>query len=252
MRIVLRMILSGLNVDVYGRSVFHSIPGYWWDLPIYLSRYKFYLSFENSFHCKDYITEKVWWNAFQAGAVPVIWGPTKTDVAAVLPVGSYIFAEDFDTVQDLVKHLNFLDQNDDEYLKYFEWRKSVLSKTIPGRKTEFYGTDAEITGFCQLCKQLYEDDRQERLSGKRPKHVVKSIHEWWYLTENDECLSPRSMVEYYSLFYFHVLFVKEIWIKSYKYKIFYIILYMVILVWLIYSLKRKKRMLDYNQKSHPN
>ena len=234
MRIVLRMILSGLNVDVYGKSVFYSIPGYWWDLPIYLSRYKFYLSFENSFHCKDYITEKVWWNAFQAGAVPVIWGPTKTDVSAVLPVGSYIFAEDFDTVQDLVKHLNFLDQNDDEYLKYFEWRKSVLSKTIPGRKTEFYGTDAEITGFCQLCKQLYEDDRQEGLSGKRPKHVVKSIHEWWYLTENDECLSPRSIVEFLSDMHSRQLLLFEILFRFFSLMKYYMFLFGVVIVLLIY------------------
>ena len=234
MRIVLRMILSGLNVDIYGRSVFYPIPGHWWDLPIYLSAYKFYLSFENSFHCKDYITEKVWWNAFQAGAVPVIWGPTKTDVVAVLPVGSYIFAEDFDTVQDLVKHLNFLDQNDDEYLKYFEWRKSVLSKTIPGRKTEFYGTDAEITGFCQLCKQLYEDDRQERLSGKRPKHVVKSIHEWWYLTENDECLSPRSIFESLADMHSRQLLLFEILFRFFSLMKYYMFLFGVVIVLLIY------------------
>ena len=32
---------------------------------------KFYLAFENAYHCKDYISEKFWRNAFLNQAIPV-------------------------------------------------------------------------------------------------------------------------------------------------------------------------------------
>ena len=40
----------------------------------FLAASKFYLAFENSYHCKDYITEKVYKNAFFSGSVPIVWG----------------------------------------------------------------------------------------------------------------------------------------------------------------------------------
>lgn len=82
--------------------------------------YKFYMSFENSYHCRDYITEKVFRNGFMAFAIPVVWGATKEDYATFLPKESYIFAEDFDTLESLVDYLNYLDGNDTAYLQYFE------------------------------------------------------------------------------------------------------------------------------------
>ena len=36
-----------------------------------LDDYKFFLSFENS-RCREYMTEKLWWNAYGKGAVPVV------------------------------------------------------------------------------------------------------------------------------------------------------------------------------------
>ena len=38
----------------------------------FISKYKFYLSFENAHNCKDYITEKLYRNAFMSGAVPIL------------------------------------------------------------------------------------------------------------------------------------------------------------------------------------
>ena len=38
------------------------------------SQYKFYLAFENSFHCNDYLSEKFWRNALHEGAVPIVFG----------------------------------------------------------------------------------------------------------------------------------------------------------------------------------
>ena len=43
----------------------------------YIASFKFYLAFENSVHCNDYISEKFWRNSLGTGAVPVVYGPHK-------------------------------------------------------------------------------------------------------------------------------------------------------------------------------
>ena len=41
----------------------------------FIAKHKFYLAFENSLHCNDYISEKFWRNALGNGAVPIVYGP---------------------------------------------------------------------------------------------------------------------------------------------------------------------------------
>ncbi|XP_014487751.1 PREDICTED: glycoprotein 3-alpha-L-fucosyltransferase A-like [Dinoponera quadriceps] len=64
-----------------------------------LSSYKFYLSFENS-DCREYMTEKVFWNAFHKHAVPIIMGAPLEDCRRLLPPGSYLHR-----IQALLSHL---------------------------------------------------------------------------------------------------------------------------------------------------
>lgn len=45
------------------------------------------------------------------------------DYKALAIPGSYINAMDFSSLKKLAEYLMFLDQNDDEYNKYFEWKK---------------------------------------------------------------------------------------------------------------------------------
>lgn len=80
------LMAAGLKVDTFGRCFGgRQIGGGTYSTSFYdeISRYKFYLSFENSITCKDYITEKFWFNGLRAGAVPVVWGPSKEDVLEV-------------------------------------------------------------------------------------------------------------------------------------------------------------------------
>ena len=79
--------------------------------------YKFYLAFENSL-CDDYVTEK-FFLAYSHNMVPITFGWANYSLFG--PPGSYINALDYDSVEDLAKHLLYLDQHDDEYLKYFSW-----------------------------------------------------------------------------------------------------------------------------------
>ena len=107
--------------------------------------HKFYLAFENSKHCTDYITEK-FWDALKFSTVPIVWGPKKEDVLKVAPLNSFIFAEDYSNAEDLAEYLLFLDKNDHEYRRYFKWREEedmsdermmeLVEQGYPGIKAE--------------------------------------------------------------------------------------------------------------------
>lgn len=107
----------GLHIDTFGRCFLSKLARA--DTDKTIRKYKFYFAYENSYHCKDYITEKFFANALQNDAVPVVWGAVREDYVAISPPNSFIFAEDFSTPQKLIDYINFLDGNEEEYLKYF-------------------------------------------------------------------------------------------------------------------------------------
>nr|XP_056700640.1 4-galactosyl-N-acetylglucosaminide 3-alpha-L-fucosyltransferase FUT6-like [Euleptes europaea] len=131
-----------IQVDVYGRQ----------HLPLpqdkhfpTLTQYKFYLSFENSIH-EDYITEKVWKNAFLSMAVPVVCGPPRKNYEEFLPPDSFIHIEDFPSAQELAHFLHELDKDDVRYQNYFRWRSRL----------EPLGTTSWATHYCKACRALQE------------------------------------------------------------------------------------------------
>ena len=228
-RIVLQLLLAELDVDVFGSCVGRRLPGIWTELHKHLSSYKFYLLFENAYHCRDYVTEKVWYNAFKAGLVPVIWGPSREDLEAVLPFGSFILAEEFETTLELVQYLNELDQNDSKYLEYFRWRiyNSLPTDYLFPEKVNPLNIDEKSFGFCQLCRLLQEDDQHEKQFGSRPTHIAPSLVDWWYKNETDTCLRPQSIHEILTSYYYRRLLFNQVKWKSYTYSKYYIFFYSI-------------------------
>ncbi|XP_078533362.1 3-galactosyl-N-acetylglucosaminide 4-alpha-L-fucosyltransferase FUT3-like [Lissotriton helveticus] len=147
-----------IPVDVFGKEHM-PIPDSTL-LTTIISRYKFYLAFENSQH-KDYITEKVWRNAFDSMAVPVVLGPTRANYELFLPPHSFIHINDFPTVQDLAAYLLDLDVDDERYLSYFQWRIQLQ----PVWKVSW------ITHYCKACHSLH----RKRYVNK----TVPSIKRWF-------------------------------------------------------------------------
>lgn len=154
--------------------------------------YKFYLSFENQLHCRDYITEKLWNNAYRNNAVPIVWGATKADYEAVAPPNSFIFAEDY-TPKELAKYINYLNSNDTAYAEYFKWR------TLNPEQLHSYGWQKS---FCQLCRilhginvdNIYNPDYEKKYKDiplfgypDQPR-VIPSLSGYLYGTENEECI----------------------------------------------------------------
>lgn len=101
-----------LQMDVYGRS---HMPLPREVMTNRLSQYKFYLAFKNSLH-PDYITEKLWRNALQAWAVPVVLGPSRRNYEQFLP------PEDFQSPKDLTHYLLALVKDHTLYPSCFRWR----------------------------------------------------------------------------------------------------------------------------------
>ncbi|NXG20347.1 FUT6 fucosyltransferase, partial [Grallaria varia] len=108
-----------ITVDVYGRG--HTPLPREQLLPT-VSRYCFYLAFENSQHT-DYITEKLWRNALAAGAVPVVLGPPRRNYELFLPPDAFIHVDDFGSAAELARYLWQLGWDPERYRRYFQWRR---------------------------------------------------------------------------------------------------------------------------------
>lgn len=156
-----------------------------------IGSFKFYLAFENAYHCRDYITEKLYSNAYHNGALPVVWGASKEDYEDLTPPNSYIFAEDFDSVEQLLQYMRYLDKNDTAYMEYFRWIKDK----------KYMSVDRERS-WCSLCRIVHginvDDFHQSKFTstnlsgpyiskGIYPR-TIPSLKNWWYKTENTACL----------------------------------------------------------------
>ena len=135
-----------ISVDVYGRCGTMNC-GNEKNCFATLRKYKFYLSFENSY-CMDYITEKFYFNSLKNGVVPVViaWVNTSDTPPLTVPPGSLINALDFPSVQDLANYMVEVGSSPALYNKYFRWRSSynVILDTF-GRV------------FCEVCKKVHLD-----------------------------------------------------------------------------------------------
>lgn len=117
----------------------------------------FYLSLENS-QAKDYISEKLWRNAFQAGAVPVVLGPSRATYEALAPPGSFIHVEDFSSPEALATHLKHVAADTRAYEQYFRWRRSHRIQTITDWRER----------LCQICV------RYPQLAARKTYHDLEA------------------------------------------------------------------------------
>nr|CAB3247583.1 alpha-(1,3)-fucosyltransferase 7-like [Phallusia mammillata] len=156
-----------IPIDEYGKCAKRRIAS----VTDVVSRYKFYLSFENS-ACKDYISEKFWINALASGTVPVVMGLSRSDYEQVAPPHSFIHVDDFKSTKELAEYLVELDKNDEMYSKYFDWRlnnnktgKTLLPSNLIASK--------KYVGMCGLCKKLLETPDDE-------VQYIRRLDRWWF------------------------------------------------------------------------
>ena len=144
-----------IDVKVYGRCGPHSCRDRYHCMSM-LHKHKFYLAFENSF-CLDYVTEKLYRNAFANEVVPVILSDVDVNDRSTIPPGSVINALDFPTVKELAEYMKKVGSNSTLYNEYFRWH----SKYTIGS-----GGD-----WCKLCRKLITDRNSHK--------VYKDIGKWY-------------------------------------------------------------------------
>ena len=127
--------------------------------------YKFYFAAENSL-CKDYITEKLFHNAYKYGMVPIVYG--GANYSAFLPPNSYIDVKDFSTPKELGRYLRFLNENDSIYNEYFKWKSE-------------YKLKQKGMAYCNVCEYLHKHPEPN------PSHT--DMHIFW---NEKDCLSTDS------------------------------------------------------------
>lgn len=137
---VYRQLREHIPISVYGSSNWKPLTRY--QLLPTIARCHFYLAFENSIF-KDYITEKLWRNAFLAGTVPVVLGPPRSNYEAFLPPDSFIHVDDFKSVRELAVYLKMLAGNRTQYEMYFRWHKDYAVHIITDWRER----------LCHICKE---------------------------------------------------------------------------------------------------
>ncbi|KFD63550.1 hypothetical protein M514_01618, partial [Trichuris suis] len=163
-----RQLRKYIAVDVYGKCGLSKCPRS--DRKcleeVVKKNYKFYIAFENSV-CTDYVTEK-YFDRLNDLVVPIVF--RRKIYEAVGPNNSFIAVDDFDNPEKLADYLKRLHQDDDEYLKYFEWRNHVDS----------FGVEHCLAnGFCNLCRKL--QDQKEASTVTPSKSAIDTVR--WYMQE---------------------------------------------------------------------
>lgn len=143
--------ILGNDLDIYGRCKGGNktaCPGHFdTDCPA-LNAYKFYLAFENS-NCKEYLTEKVFWNGYNKFAVPIIMGAPKSDCERLLPSGSYLHVNDFASSYELAHYLKNFHHNISNYLQFHVWRQNFEVLNEHG----YFGSVSRH--YCRICEALH-------------------------------------------------------------------------------------------------
>nr|XP_033818169.1 alpha-(1,3)-fucosyltransferase 7 [Geotrypetes seraphini] len=150
-----KKLFQHVTVDIYGKAAKKELCPKCL-LPV-VSKYKFYLAFENSIH-RDYITEKMWYNSFEACAVPVVLGPPRTNYEQFVPPDSFIHVEDFESPEKLARFLRTM--NTSQYKEFFKWRRKYSLKLFQDWRER----------FCSICT-VYHSLPQEK--------IYHNLQEWF-------------------------------------------------------------------------
>lgn len=145
-----------------------------------MAQYKFTISMENAI-CDDYITEKLW-RPMILGSVPIYRGSPK--VVDWMPNNhSIILIDNFKTPKELADYITWLDNNDEEYLKYLEYKEvGVTNKNLLNfMKTRPWGHGFNdnnfVSGFeCFVCDRIHENLKRVANGLTTKTHIATQDH----------------------------------------------------------------------------
>ncbi|XP_054751377.2 3-galactosyl-N-acetylglucosaminide 4-alpha-L-fucosyltransferase FUT3-like [Lytechinus pictus] len=136
-----------IHIDTYGRcGNLTCLPRLSEECVKMLTKYKFYLSLENS-ECNDYLTEKIWASALENNVIPVVYGPRKADYEKYAPPNSFIHVSDFKNAEELAHYIKRVATDEKLYNSYFKWREH-------GKVFQKY-PKLKMTYFCDLLPYIH-------------------------------------------------------------------------------------------------
>ena len=97
-------------------------------------------------------------------------GKSRADIESMLPHGTFLYVDDFSNVTYLAQYLLHLDANDEEFLKFFEWRKT---RTVVNKYYHRHTVGNKEGIFCRLCDMIHG---RESLP---PQVDVEKTLQWW-------------------------------------------------------------------------
>lgn len=133
----------------------------------FISRYRFNIAFENS-SVPGYTTEKLI-DPLAMGSVPIYWGNPL--VEQDINPNSYININDFKDINEAIKYIKLIDNNEDLYLKYFnndplegcpyvDWKTYLykfLENIVENKKKQItnFGAQRNIMNKIKTQERLY-------------------------------------------------------------------------------------------------
>ncbi|XP_066153424.1 glycoprotein 3-alpha-L-fucosyltransferase A-like isoform X2 [Euwallacea fornicatus] len=165
-----------IDVDIYGacgQNLKQKCPGHFGNDCDAISNYLFYLAFENS-NCNEYITEKLWWNAYHKNSIPIVMGSSPQTYKTLLPPGSYINVDDFAKPETLADYLSSLNKTE-SFKEYYRWKShfAVLNEHGYFQSKSYH--------YCRVCQALNYNTKQTKVYEDLEKFwsVQGDCHEPW-------------------------------------------------------------------------
>ena len=169
------LIDHGIQVDIYGRCGRDKNFLRFEDIKEIISKkYKFYLSFENSF-CEDYVTEK-FFRYYNLDVILVVRG--GANYSKLLPPKTYIDTSAFNSSYSLANYLLYVGNNKDVFIDYLMEKDRYVAKEL------FQMTD----NYCRICEKLNHLHENRRMIGD----IVPMLY-------TNQCSQPADLNHYHYL-----------------------------------------------------
>ncbi|XP_037301482.1 4-galactosyl-N-acetylglucosaminide 3-alpha-L-fucosyltransferase 9-like [Manduca sexta] len=149
-----------INIDFYGKCSYTfryrtRCPGHFNTDCDVTANYLFYLVLENT-SCRQYMTEKLFYNAYLKGAIPIIRNPSLEDCQKLLPPNSFLHADQFNSPVEMVNMIKAMGADDELLLSFHAWRNHFNVTNEHG----FF--NSKSSQMCRLCQALNYNDKSVR------------------------------------------------------------------------------------------
>lgn len=119
------------------------------------SKHKFSIAFENSSH-PGYTTEKLI-SSFAACTVPIYWGDPR--IKDVFNPDSFIFVNDFESLDKVVDKIKEIDQDEKQYLKYLA-APALLDP-------EKFDREKQVKQFGEFIRNIFSQEKEKAFRRNR-------------------------------------------------------------------------------------